>query len=255
VRAPSLLTSDRKRVLVLTATVHPDPHAANRLAVLDPELRRRQYEASLRFHAQQLSGLVDGIVLAENSGADLSGFADPGSPVPVELLSLPGASTSAGTRRGYLELSLLSQAFDASMLLAHPDAVAIKVTGRYRVENLPAVIGSMDPRHDLGFNLRQFPHSWADMAVCFLTPAGMTALRPHLPKVNQVEPGGSAELSLYRVLSDLRTDGVAVQPRFGVEPRITGMRGYDARPYQGVQQRLKWLARSAAKRLLPYVWV
>lgn len=255
-RPSSLLSAGRRRVLVLTATVRPDPNASSRLAVLDPEDRWQQYARSLRFHARQLSGLVDGIVLAENSGVDLSGFADEaGVETPLELLSLPRVPSTAGTRRGYLELSLLSEAFEASTLLRDPATHAVKVTGRYRVENLPAVMASMDAGQDLGFNLRRFPRSWADMAVCFLTPAGMATLRPHLPRVNEVEPGGSAELSLYRVLTDLRSSGVAVQPRFRVEPRISGVRGFDARPFQGAKQRLKWAARTAAKRALPALWV
>lgn len=252
----SLLTSGAPRILLMTATVVPDPNVSSRLAVLDPEDRRRQYEQALGFYARLGGGHLDGIVLAENSGADLSSFAAlvPAT-LPLELLSIPPTSTAPKTRRGYLEMVLVDSAFASSTLLAQPRAVAVKVTGRYRVDNLSAVMGSMDPTQDLGFNLRRYPKPWADMWVFFANQRGLAALRPQLPVLNDLEPGGSAELSMFRVLEQLHSQGVAVQRRFGVEPRLSGTRGFDGAQYDSPVQRVKWTTRTLARRLVPQLWI
>ncbi|MGI3785426.1 MAG: hypothetical protein ACRYG2_32140 [Janthinobacterium lividum] len=244
------------RVLLMTATVVPEPNVSSRLAVLDPADRRRQYEEALRSYADRADGNLDGIVLAENSGADLSGFeAVVPKSVPLELLSIPAAPSTPGTRRGYLEMALVADAFASSHLLDQPGAVGVKVTGRYRVENLGAVVRSLDPDQDLGFNLRRYPRPWADMWVFFANQSGIAALRPHLPAVNAVEPGGSAELSMFRIVNELHDQGVHVQRRFGVEPRLSGTRGVDNARYDGPVQRAKWATRSAARRLAPHLWI
>ena len=244
------------RVLLMTATVVPEPNVSGRLAVLDPGDRRRQYEQALRSYAERAEGNVDGIVLAENSGADLSGFAAavPAS-VPLELLSIPPAPSSPGSRRGYLEMALVADAFAASDLLATPGATGVKVTGRYRVDNLGAVVRSMDPDADLGFNLRRYPKPWADLWMFFANQDGIAALRPHLPAVDVTEPGGSAELSMFRIVNELHDQGVAVQRRFPVEPRLSGTRGVDNARYESPVQRAKWATRHAARRLAPYLWI
>jgi hypothetical protein len=252
----SLLTAGVPRILLMTATVVPDPNVSSRLAVLDPDDRRRQYEAALSFYARLGAGHLDGIVLAENSGADLSSFAAlvPDS-LPLELVSIPPATTAPKTRRGYLEMVLVSSAFASSTLLNQPGATAVKVTGRYRVDNLVSVMGSMDASQELGFNLRRYPKPWADMWVFFATQAGMEALRPQLPVINEVEPGGSAELSMFRVLEHLHAEGVAVQRRFGVEPRLSGTRGFDGASYDSPVQRVKWTTRTLARRVVPQLWI
>lgn len=249
-------TTGRSRVLLMTATVVPEPNVSGQLAVLDPADRRRQYKDALRSYAAQADGNLDGIVLVENSGADLDGFASVVPPsLPLELLSVPAAPSAPGTRRGYLEMVMVADAFASSTLLDQPGAVGVKVTGRYRVENLGAVLRSMDPHQDLGFNLRRYPKPWADMWVFFANQAGIAAVRPHLPAVNAVEPGGSAELSMFRIVNDLHDQGVAVQRRFGVEPRLSGTRGVDAARYEGPVQRAKWATRYAARRLAPQLWI
>lgn len=244
------------RVLLMTATVVPEPNVSGQLAVLDPDDRRRQYETALRSYATGAAGQLDGIVLVENSGADLSDFtsAVPSS-LPLELLSVPAAPSVLGTRRGYLEMAMVADAFGCSSLLGERGAVGVKVTGRYRVENLGAVLGSMDPAQDLGFNLRRYPKRWADMWVFFANQTGIAALKPHLPAVNIVEPGGSAELSMFRIVNHLHEEGVAVQRRFAVEPRLSGTRGADAARYESPVQRAKWAARYAARLLAPQLWI
>ncbi len=240
----------------MTATVVPEPNVSSRLAVLDPVERRRQYEEALRWYATRAAGTLDGIVLAENSGADLSGFASivPHS-LPLELLSIPSAPSAPGTRRGYLEMALVADAFASSHLLAQPGAVGVKVTGRYRVENLSAVLCSMDANLDLGFNLRRYPKPWADMWVFFANQKGMAALKPHLATVNTVEPGGSAELSMFHIINKLHDLGTPVQRRFGVEPKLSGTRGVDNARYESPRQRIKWATRHALRLIAPHLWV
>lgn len=256
-RSPSLLASPAPRILLMTATIQPDPNASVGLSLVDPDQRRRQYEEAVRFYAGQGAGHLDGIVLAENSGSDLSSFAPlvPES-LALELLTVPGEPTTAETDRGYLEMMLVARAFETSELLQQPGATAVKVTGRYRIENLVPLMGSMRSGSDLGFNLRRYPRRWADMWIFFANQRGMAALRPRLGDIDLVPAGGPpAEDTMFQIVSDLHSRGTSVQRRFAVEPRLSGVRGYDGARYESPRQRLKWMARTVVKRVAPPLWI
>ena len=96
---------------------------------------------------------------------------------------------------------------------------------------------------------------WSSRACRGGPQAGIAALRPHLPAVNAVEPGGSAELSMFKIVNELHDQGVPVQRRFGVEPRLSGTRGVDAARYESPVQRAKWGLRHAARWLAPRLWI
>ena len=60
----------RETTLLLTATV--SPMAGMKTAIPDPVARLNDYKRALSHHLQWLDGVVDRIVIAENSNADLS---------------------------------------------------------------------------------------------------------------------------------------------------------------------------------------
>jgi len=199
--------------------------------------------------------VVNGIVLAENSGADLTALRElVGDRDDVELLAVPatGAETSPG--RGWLETRLVADAVRASRLVRESsDPVVWKTTGRYQVRNLAAVIGAAAPAADLWFNVRRRPERWADMWVYGATPAGIALLEQQLSRMR--EDDGPTERAMFDILHDLREAGGRVSMRFGAEPRITGVRGHDGRSYEDPAQRAKWAVRSVVRRVAPSLWI
>jgi len=244
-----------KRYLLLTATIEPAPAVARSLAVADPARRRQEYEAAFAAYVADPRQL-DGVVLAENSGADLEPFrriAPRG--LAIELLNVPSRPAADRTGRGYLETLLVADAFAASELLGGPDAVAIKATGRYRTTNLASVVRSLDLTHDLGFNSRRHPEPWVDMWLYFANARGVRALADRADALVEGEAGTPSERSMWAVLDAIERDGLRVQRRFGAEPRLSGVRAWDGRSYESPRQRAKWVARTVAKRVVPGLWI
>jgi hypothetical protein len=240
-----------KRYLLLTATIEPAPAVARSLAVADPARRRQEYEAAFAAYVADPRRL-DGVILAENSGADLEPFrriAPRG--LAVELLNVPSRPAADRTGRGYLETLLVADAFAASELLDRPDAVAIKATGRYRTANRI----TLDLTHDLGFNSRKHPEPWVDMWLYFANARGMRALADRADALVEGEAGTPSERSMWAVLDGIERDGLRVQRRFAAEPRLSGVRAWDGRSYESPRQRAKWVARTVAKRVVPGLWI
>jgi hypothetical protein len=242
-----------REILLMTATITPDA-AMTGLAVNDPEQRRWQYEQALAFYANHFGDHFDGIVLAENSGAELESFRRcvwPGT--SLELISTPPTRADDLMGRGYPETILVADAMQVSELLE--DGMAVKVTGRYRVRNLDRMLRSMDFDEDCGFNSRSVPRPWTDMAVYFANRAAMCAIRAHADLLTEGPQHLSPERSLGHVLDLIEEDGVTVQRRFRAEARIEGVRGWDGRAYGSVRQNAKWALRSTAKQLTPMLWI
>ncbi len=244
----------RTTLLLLTATVHPHPGVAN-LRVVDPAARMQEYLSSLRFALSLPRSSVNGIILAENSGADLGPLRDAvGDRDDVELLPVlaTGAETSPG--RGWLETRLVADAVATSTLVRESsDPIIWKCTGRYQVRNLAAVVAAAAPAQDLWFNVRRHPERWADLWVYGATPAGIAELSHQIHRMR--EDDGPTERAMFDILHDLRSTGTRVSMRFGVEPRIVGVRGHDGRSYDDPVQRAKWAVRSVARRVAPRFWI
>ena len=239
------------RILLLTATIQPFA-SLDQLVIRDPEERRQEYLEAFRAALAHVGRSVDGLVFAENSGADLSDFASLAAAHPgVEVLPLPKRDGASGTGRAWFETLLVSDAFDRSRLLSQPDATAWKLTGRYRLLNLEELVEAGPHGHDLVLNLRRYPEKWADMWVYAATAHGVSLLVQHVDRLRW----DGAERALFDIALELKDQDHDVVHRLAREPRFSGRRGWDGAAYDDWQQRSKHLLRTASKRLTPGLWI
>lgn len=244
--------SPKLPVVLVTATIHPKAGQEG-LVVNDPDDRLRQYLWAFEFYLQ----LPVRVVLAENSGADLTSFREmarrAGRQHDVELLALT-TEWQPEMGRGFAETLLVGSAMEQAASLGLPGDMAWKVTGRYRFKNLIKIIEDA-PVADLYMNLRRFPSPWADMWVYGITKRGWALLEPHLSELRSDVRPGPAEFAMYDVVSALSDHDRSVVPRLKREPRISGVRGFDGRQYGDLRQTGKYLLRATMKRVLPSVWI
>jgi hypothetical protein len=126
--------------LLLTATV--DPRDCAFVARRDPRLRLRDYTDSLRRWLHQ--DHVGPIVWCENSGWPLDELFDlvdaERASARVRFVSFTAAPAN-GRGKGYGEMEIIERALAA--IDAAPDTIVIKVTGRYYVNNIGAIVACL----------------------------------------------------------------------------------------------------------------
>lgn len=238
-------------VILLTATVQPLKGQPG-LVVSDPCLRLSQYLAVF----SSVLHLDAKIVLVENSGADLRPFLDlarsMGREADFEALSV-GVDWKAEMGRGYAETLLVGEGIARSRII-EANSLIWKVTGRYKVANLGRLMAAA-PDCDLCVNLRRYPRAWADMWVYALTPHGWSLLAPHVSRLRSDSLCGPAELGMFEIVKRLYIDEPRILRRLPYEPRISGVRGYDGRSYEGGRQRTKYFVRASVRQLAPWIWL
>jgi hypothetical protein len=236
-------------VIVVTATITPRL-GLPALVASDPSVRREQYLAVFR-ELLRTPG-VDGIVLAENSGANLDEFSELAlaASMPFEAITVGTEDWEPEDGRGYAEALLVQHALERSSLIG--DEMFFKLTGRYLFRNLRSLISDV-PDADLYFNLRRRPILFCDTHLYGATRKGFDLLRPHFPRLRTgAQP---AERVMYDVVTSLIESGASVVPRLRREPRVEGIRGFDGRDYGSPKQRLKYCVRVVIRRAAPGVWV
>lgn len=249
-------TTAPPQVLLLTATIAPrvDTYALSRF---DPGARLADYRKAF---AQYL-GLVAAepavhIVMVENSGAPIDEFVAiaraQGLDERVEVLGYT-ANDDSSFSRFFLEARLLAWAIGHSRLLALPNAVIWKITGRYIVANLSAIIRRQPARFDAYLNFRDYPSPVLDFYIAGFTLKGLKAVID--PARTDYRTTRSGEIILREKIDSGHFDELAVTKRFTVVPDVRGYRGFDNRKYHGLAQQAKFAARVVANRLLPQVWI
>jgi hypothetical protein len=219
-----------KNILLLTSTIRPKPDQPQ-LTLIDPEQRIADYSKALRFQARLLEqGVIDRIVYVDNSGFDLNALASRFPSSSIEWVSFYDLDYDASYHRGYGEFRLIDQAFRKSETLSSmtlEDRVW-KVTGRYIVKNLRAVIALTPATFDLYCEVRG---AWAEMGFMAWSRAGYelhirdlwrcfaTAMAPELILAERLRTADST-------VSEIVTD-------FFWPPFIVGRRGSDGSPFQG----------------------
>ena len=252
-----------RHVLLLTATIAPPAHALD-LARIDVDTRRRDYAIAFEQHLDALtSGLVEGIVFAENSGSDLT-FLEAAVErrslrKRVEFLSFSDLDARPELGRAFGEIRIITHAMDCSRLIAgEPEPLVWKITGRYTIQNLDRLVRSCPQPLDLYCNMRDFPRRWVDMYLMawskrgfdvFLREAG-EAIRVGLP----TSAAGVSPEELLRVWLDARRSAGVLIPRFRHTALIDGIRGYDNRSYAEAN-RWKTVLRRAMLRTAPHIWI
>lgn len=243
-------------VLLLTATIAPRSgyYSADHAA---PRLRLDDYRRAFAVYLDCLERETFAtIVFAENSGHDLAelralaverGLAD-------RVIFLPVApGPVADVNVFYLELDLLIKAFAAPAVAALPaDTLFWKVTGRYIVENIDTIVRTA-PDADVYVNCRNRPIRWADFYLAAFTRRAFIALlQAHFPAYHTIRSGEE----IFRETVDAApAQGFRVTPRLRHVPRVSGARGRDRFNYGGAKGRLRYLARVAAHKVLPGLWI
>jgi hypothetical protein len=247
--------------LLLTATVTP-PAGVPFLTRSDPQVRLADYADALRTYLQLPDGVVDRIVVADNSNSDLSALeqvvAASSSARDVELLPFPGRDYPVEQGRSVGETYLIEDALARSRILSElgDDALFWKVTGRLRVRNL-ARLAASTPACDLYIDLRRYRIPWADTRLFAATRRGFRVgfldrvelLRHDLLPEGAVAP----EQLLFDELLGLRQE-IRLEPRLRVEPVIEGSSGLGEN-YRRPRRRLESGVRAVARRVVPSLWI
>lgn len=244
-KSGSLMASN---ILIMTSTVRPPPGTPN-MVRLDPALRMADYKSALTFYLKQLGKEIDQIIFAENSGADTSILrevvAERGQDASVNFHACYGLNYPPVYGRCYGELRLLDEIMSSPIVASLPsNAMFWKVTGRYKITNLAAMIRSRPAEVDFYCDMRTTgPRPWLDMRFMAWTRQGYEAvLREVFERVredeNRFRPG---EEKAFEVIKPrlLKTRSWTYWVR---EPRIDGIRAYDGRSYiRGRQLVVFWL--------------
>ena len=244
------------QVLLLTATIAPRPDTFS-LTRFDPAARLADYRAAFA-HYLGLAAANPAlrIVMVENSGAPIDEFVAAaraqGLGDRVEVLGYT-ANDDASFSRFFLEARLLAWALDHSRMLTLPNAVIWKITGRYIVANLMAIIRRQPARFDVYVNFRNHPEPVIDFYVAGFTLKGLKAVID--PARIDYRTTTSGEMILREKIDSGHFDELAVTKRFTVVPDVRGHRGFDNRKYHGLMQRAKFAVRVLANRLMPRVWI
>lgn len=248
-----------RHFLVMTATITPPPEAPG-LTRTDPGLRLDDYRAALAHYCGLIGGCIDGIVFAENSGSDLTALeqvAATVAPGKVEFLPIDARTNEPEGGRCFGESRILDAVMAGSALVADAGSGDLfwKVTGRYRVLNLPALIRTRPKSFDFYCDLRDAPSPWADMRFMGWTRAGFADCLEGVGDLIREDRNGGrpGEETLHGVLRarTARSRAITCLRR---EPLIDGVRAFDNQNWSQGRQKLVYRLRQAQRLLLRRVW-
>jgi hypothetical protein len=256
----------KPNILLLTATVTPPPEAPN-LVQTNPRKRLNEYKNALSYYLTLLGKGIDGIVLTENSNSDVSTLHDlvaqSGYQDRVELLSFYGLDYPPGHGRGYGEYRLVDYTMSRShWIQTHPESVIWKVTGRYIVRNLVAILCRQPRMLDVYCNFRigrgksivKFL-KWMDMYLLAWTHKGyQEAIRGIYTKLQEDTFSAPSEILMREAIEEVR-HRITLVPRLNMVPWIEASRGWDGQNMSRGMGMLKYLVRPATQRAIPWLWI
>ncbi|HVU16447.1 MAG TPA: hypothetical protein VHD32_05960 [Candidatus Didemnitutus sp.] len=253
--------------VLLTATIRPAVSKDMELVRSDPEVRRRDYEEALRFWLRLPVDWIQGIVFAENSGADLSSLEKIATSVndrgiPVEFISCVFPPPPAGLHYGFSEISLVCHALKESRLLREADTF-IKATGRYRFPEVDRLVRSLPAGFNVAVDskLSRFwsrnRHYLTHFALALFRRSFFEAQLIDLPsRMVPAPPWTRAqfiETVLYDRLLELKSQpGLVLRWPVNCEPVGVGANGDD---YGTARKRLQQWVRGLGRRVAPGVWI
>jgi hypothetical protein len=250
-------------LILLTATITPRA-GVPALARTAPADRLDDYVQALAFYLGLPDSVVDRVVFAENSAADLrpleAEVSRHGAGKDVELLSFEGVDYPVEHGRGVGETRLIATALERSRLLSAlgEDGVFWKLTGRLRYVNLERLIATAPDSCAFYADFRRFPRRWVDTRVFASTPRAFRALflpRVHLMRQGDLDRTGysAPEERLFSELLEERSRWPIV-PRLRAEPVIEGYSGHGG-DYARPTRRLWTRVRSVIRKVLPGLWI
>ncbi len=219
-------------VLLLTATI--DPKGCYYLKRRSVSKRLVDYEAALSRWIE--SGAVSKIIWCENSGYCLDSIHDIVNATSrqrrqrIRVQSFEGNTYPRRLGKGFGEMGIISHAMSTNPA-RDPHQLIIKVTGRYYVSNLPAILAAVEAGEhaDIVCNLNDADQT-ADSR-CFLARREfITAhLLPRHSLINDSKGVYFEHVLAAAVLSSVK-HGLRWRP-FPAEPRIEGISGTLNLPY------------------------
>jgi hypothetical protein len=246
--------------LLMTATAAPRA-AGPGPGRVDPAIRLGDYTEALRFYLELLGDSVEALVFADNSRTDLAPLHRLVRRSPhasrVEFLRVDGPDQPGVCGRAYEEFRLIDRVMDESGLVQRlgPTDKVWKVTGRYRVVNLPRLVAQAPERYDIYCNARNWPIPSLDLGLIAWSRAGYeTAFRGVYRELREDRLPYAPEVHMRAVLDRLN-GRLRVVRRYTTEPRIEGVRGWDVRPDGRGCNGAKSQVGQVVRRFTPWVWV
>ena len=250
----------QRNILIMTATITP-PFGVSGLQRTDPLLRLEDYCAALRYYCRFLGGCIDAIVFAENSSSDMTSLERVAAETvdgTVEFLAIDSKSNDPAGGRCSGESRILDAVMAGSRIVAAAGRTDIfwKVTGRYRVLNMQALIRTRPTDFDFYCDLRSSPSPWADMRFMAWTKQGFIRCLEGVGELiredeNRSRPG---EETLYFVLRK-RTRGGRAVTCLKREPLIDGVRAFDSKNWSEGRQKVVYYVRQVQRLLFRRVWI
>lgn len=253
------MADQNTNIIILTATITP-PKDAIKLARTDPELRLKDYQQALEFYLECLSKkIITGIVFADNSASDISSLQKlchlHNLSDKVELLSFSGLDYPPSYGRGYGEFKLIDYVMSHSKLIKQlPENANIwKVTGRYILVNLQAIIKTRPKGYDLYCHCRNIPIRWTDLYVLGWNKKSYSEILNNIyTKIKEDDTAKSAEQH-FREIIDKDIYQSKIYKRFKTVPELKGVRGVDGRGYQDMNYKV--VLRKILNKILPCIWI
>ncbi len=246
-----------KDILLITSTIAPRPDVFS-LVRTDPRQRLEDYRHALALYVESLRRRTfSAIVFVDNSGHPLDALRAEAEKAGVgdrcEFVSF-ASEGAANVSRFFLEAQLLVEAAARSKVLAEASMDIIwKVTGRYRIGNIDAIVRSRPPQCDLYINCRDHPHRVCDFfLVAFSRRAFDRMFAGGLEDYRTTESG--EEILRRKIDADAFGD-ISVVKRFKRTPRVAGVRGFDGARYDSPSHMMKHYVRIVANRAAPWLWI
>lgn len=249
-----------KNILLLTATINPSVGIPT-LARRDLGERRGDYEKALRFYVKLLGKCFDGIVLCENSGADLGSLRaiaeQSERPGAVELISFQGLEPPQGYGRAFAEIKLIEHAWRNSDILRRTsEKIVWKCTGRYLIRNMEKLVRTQPKTFDVYCHMRDRPVRACELYMLAWSEAGYrAAIENSAPLLEDRSAIGYGPESLFRRHLESLADQIKIVPRFRRVPLIEARRGWNNQPFSNRLWHGKILARAIALKLTPWLWI
>ncbi len=200
----------RPIVLLLTATV--DPGLMTHVKRRDPRRRFKDYEQALKKWCR-VPGFQS-IIFCENSAFDISPLhkwtaSAPEARTRVRFISFQGNDYPPHLGKGYGEMRILKHALSLASL--EPDTLIMKVTGRYFVRNVDALLGQTRTQREFDVFCNVAPDGcWAHSVVFAST---LSFFETHLFPFHE-RLDDSAGIYFEHVLADAIRAGMAAGLRW-----------------------------------------
>lgn len=221
-----------KNILLLTATITPKAEQPG-LAVYDVSVRLKEYIEALSFYVALIDAqTIDGIVFAENSGADLSELKRSFPSPKIDWISCYDLDYPKEYHRGYGEFRLIDFAYDKSKLLANLSESDFiwKISGRYVLKNMKSMISKMKCRTDL---YSRITDKWFELSVVGWSNRGYAAFLRGKWKLFTSDMAPELTLASELCLWQRQNTSMLVIKDYQWPPYLVGRRGSDGSSYQG----------------------